>query len=252
MNGSREIGFTILSMTISLAAVFIPIVFMGGIVGRLLHEFAVTIILAIVFSGIVSITLTPMLCSRMLQQRGRPGAQRLLSLERAHLRPHAVALRAHAALEPEPPSGHLRHVSGEPGRGGRPVHDPAAGLPADRRHQRAARRRPKRRTALPSTRWCAISRRRPPSSTPIPTSTARCRRSAPADRRRHEQRLHVHPPEGSLRTARSAPTKSCGELNRKLAAIPGINVFLQNPPVFRIGGQNTKAALSIHACRISI
>ncbi len=67
LKGSREIAFTILSMTASLAAVFIPIVFMGGIVGRLLHEFAVTIVLAIVFSGIVSITLTPMLCSRLLR-----------------------------------------------------------------------------------------------------------------------------------------------------------------------------------------
>jgi len=67
VHGSREIGFTILSMTISLAAVFIPIVFMGGIVGRLLHEFAVTIVLAIVVSGIVSVTLTPMLCSRILK-----------------------------------------------------------------------------------------------------------------------------------------------------------------------------------------
>ena len=65
--GSSEIGFTILSMTISLAAVFIPIVFMGGIVGRLLHEFAVTIILAILFSGVISITLTPMLCARILK-----------------------------------------------------------------------------------------------------------------------------------------------------------------------------------------
>ncbi|HKU54808.1 MAG TPA: efflux RND transporter permease subunit [Rhizomicrobium sp.] len=67
MKGSSEIGFTILSMTISLAAVFIPIVFMGGIVGRLLHEFAVTIILAILFSGIISLTLTPMLCARILK-----------------------------------------------------------------------------------------------------------------------------------------------------------------------------------------
>ena len=67
MKGSGEIGFTILSMTISLAAVFIPIVFMGGIVGRLLHEFAVTIILAILFSGVISITLTPMLCARILK-----------------------------------------------------------------------------------------------------------------------------------------------------------------------------------------
>src|SRR6476659_5870246 len=67
MKGSSEIGFTILSMTISLAAVFIPIVFMGGIVGRLLHEFAVTIILAILFSGVISLTLTPILCARILR-----------------------------------------------------------------------------------------------------------------------------------------------------------------------------------------
>jgi multidrug efflux pump subunit AcrB len=65
--GAAEIGFTILSMTVSLAAVFIPIVFMGGIVGRLLHEFAVTIVLTILISGLVSVTLTPMLCSRFLK-----------------------------------------------------------------------------------------------------------------------------------------------------------------------------------------
>ena len=67
MKGSAEIGFTILSMTLSLAAVFIPIVFMSGILGRLLHEFAVTIILAIVLSGVISVTLTPMLCARFLK-----------------------------------------------------------------------------------------------------------------------------------------------------------------------------------------
>jgi HAE1 family hydrophobic/amphiphilic exporter-1 len=65
-NGSREIGFTIVSMTLSLVAVFIPILFMGGIVGRLLHEFAVTIGVAILVSGFVSLSLTPMLCSRFL------------------------------------------------------------------------------------------------------------------------------------------------------------------------------------------
>jgi len=66
LKGSREIGFTILSITVSLAAVFIPILFMGGIIGRLLHEFAITIMIAIVVSGIVSVTLTPMLCARVL------------------------------------------------------------------------------------------------------------------------------------------------------------------------------------------
>jgi len=68
LRGSEEIGFTIISMTVSLAAVFIPIVFMGGIIGRLLHEFAVTIIVAILISGLVSVTLTPMLCARVLRR----------------------------------------------------------------------------------------------------------------------------------------------------------------------------------------
>jgi HAE1 family hydrophobic/amphiphilic exporter-1 len=65
--GSREIGFTIVSMTISLVAVFIPVLFLGGVVGRLLHEFAVTIGVAVLVSGFVSLTLTPMLCSRFLK-----------------------------------------------------------------------------------------------------------------------------------------------------------------------------------------
>ena len=65
--GAREVGFTILSMTLSLAAVFIPVLFMGGIIGRLFHEFAVTIGAAILVSGVVSLTLTPMLCSRFLK-----------------------------------------------------------------------------------------------------------------------------------------------------------------------------------------
>ena len=72
IKGGREIGFTILSMTLSLAAVFIPVLFMGGILGRLLNEFAVTIAVAILISGFVSLSLTPMLCSRFL--KGAHGA----------------------------------------------------------------------------------------------------------------------------------------------------------------------------------
>jgi hydrophobic/amphiphilic exporter-1 (mainly G- bacteria), HAE1 family len=70
LNGSKEIGFTILSMTFSLVAVFIPVLFMGGILGRLLHEFAVVISVAILVSGVVSLTLTPMLASRFLRPHG--------------------------------------------------------------------------------------------------------------------------------------------------------------------------------------
>jgi HAE1 family hydrophobic/amphiphilic exporter-1 len=69
--GSREIGFTIVSMTLSLAAVFIPVLFMGGVLGRLFREFSVTICVAILISGVVSVTLTPMLCSRFLKHGAR-------------------------------------------------------------------------------------------------------------------------------------------------------------------------------------
>jgi HAE1 family hydrophobic/amphiphilic exporter-1 len=88
LNGSREIGFTILSMTLSLAAVFIPVLFMSGILGRLLHEFSVVIMTAVLVSGVVSLTLTPMLCSRFLRH---PRAQR-------HGRLYAVSERAFAGM----------------------------------------------------------------------------------------------------------------------------------------------------------
>jgi HAE1 family hydrophobic/amphiphilic exporter-1 len=76
LKGSKEIGFTIISMTLSLAAVFIPVLFMGGIIGRLFTEFSVTIGVAVLLSGVIALTLTPMLCSRFikpqsLEKRGR-------------------------------------------------------------------------------------------------------------------------------------------------------------------------------------
>jgi HAE1 family hydrophobic/amphiphilic exporter-1 len=74
LKGAGEIGFTIMSMTLSLVAVFIPVLFMGGILGRLLHEFAVTITASILVSGLVSLTLTPMLCSRFLKPHRGAGA----------------------------------------------------------------------------------------------------------------------------------------------------------------------------------
>ena len=84
VEGSREVAFTIVSMTLSLAAVFIPVLFMGGVVGRLLHEFAVTIGVAILVSGFVSISLTPMLAARFLRAPGAIRHGRLyMSIERA-------------------------------------------------------------------------------------------------------------------------------------------------------------------------
>ncbi|HAK88544.1 MAG: acriflavine resistance protein B [Nitrospirae bacterium GWB2_47_37] len=78
--GSKEIGFTIISMTLSLVAVFIPVLFMAGMLGRMLHEFAVTITIAILISGVVSLTLTPMLCSRFLKPHSEERHGRLYNM----------------------------------------------------------------------------------------------------------------------------------------------------------------------------
>src|SRR5262249_46282572 len=69
INSAKEISFTILSMTVSLAAVFLPLVLMSGLMGRIFREFSVTIIISIFASGIVSLTLTPLMCARMLGER---------------------------------------------------------------------------------------------------------------------------------------------------------------------------------------
>jgi HAE1 family hydrophobic/amphiphilic exporter-1 len=83
VKGSKEIAFTIVSMTLSLAAVFVPILFMGGILGKLFHEFAITIAAAVLFSGFVSLTLTPMVSSRILRAPGQSKHNRLyLGIER--------------------------------------------------------------------------------------------------------------------------------------------------------------------------
>ncbi|MBI1735493.1 MAG: efflux RND transporter permease subunit [Candidatus Rokubacteria bacterium] len=96
LRGAREVGFTILSMTVSLAAVFLPVLFMGGVVGRLLHEFAVVIGAAVIVSGVVSLTLTPMLCSRFLSSPHREHSPLYQASERfftAMLGAYEVTLR---------------------------------------------------------------------------------------------------------------------------------------------------------------
>jgi multidrug efflux pump len=70
LEGAGQIGFTIISLTVSLIAVLIPLLFMGGVIGRLFSEFAVTLAVTIVISGVVSLTLVPMLCARLLRAKG--------------------------------------------------------------------------------------------------------------------------------------------------------------------------------------
>ena len=156
-DGSKEIAFTIVSMTLSLAAVFIPVLFMGGIVGRLLHEFAVTIGVAILVSGFVSISLTPMLCSRFLKP---PHAQRhgrfYNAFERmfdAWLRLYDCTLRLALRFRAVTMVG----VGAAPGRHGLSVHDHPERLPAERGQRAASASTPRRSRGSASTRWCAIS-----------------------------------------------------------------------------------------------
>ena len=106
LNGSKEIGFTIITMTTSLAAVFIPVLFMAGVLGRLFREFAVTITAAILISGVVSVTLTPMLCSRFLRVaalHAKSGLAAVLErafawLQRQYARSLLVVLRHRPAM----------------------------------------------------------------------------------------------------------------------------------------------------------
>jgi len=92
LEGSREIGFTIVSMTISLAAVFIPVLFMGGVLGRLFREFAVTICASILISGVVSVTLTPMMCSRFLRSSHEKRHSWFYRVTESFFRPDAAHL----------------------------------------------------------------------------------------------------------------------------------------------------------------
>ncbi|HKU43705.1 MAG TPA: efflux RND transporter permease subunit, partial [Polyangiales bacterium] len=89
LQGAREIGFTIVSITVSLLAAFIPLLLMGGVVGRLFREFAVTLAVAIVLSAVVSLTLTPMLCSQLLRRHAGTQGKLSRALERPWLALHA-------------------------------------------------------------------------------------------------------------------------------------------------------------------
>ena len=102
LNGAREIGFTVISLTLSLIAVFIPLLFMSGLVGRMFREFALTLTIAVVISAIVSLTLTPMMCSRLLRHRSagaqgfcRPLLQRRHGPRRARLSPTLLWVLRH-------------------------------------------------------------------------------------------------------------------------------------------------------------
>src|SRR5437868_6689206 len=235
LDGAREIGFTIVSMTLSLAAVFIPVLFMGGIIGRLLHEFAVTIGMAILISGFVSLTLTPMLCSRFLrppkqQSHGRlyrafesffDGMLRTYDWSLKHVLKHRIATMFTLAAVLVVSIYMFMII-------------PKGFLPSDDTSQ-------------------------------VFAATEGAQGVSFDDMARHQQELAAivqNDPnvdsfsssigQGSLnagrlfmrlkpRSQRVGVDEVIQELRPKLATVPGIQVFLQNPPPIRIGGQLTKS-----------
>ena len=113
LKGASEIGFTVISLTVSLIAVFIPLLFMSGLVGRMFREFALTLTIAVVTSAIVSLTLTPMMCSRMLKHLNEEFEVPGLATCQPRHRSHGRLLSPYAALGAAAPARHavgdLRH-----------------------------------------------------------------------------------------------------------------------------------------------
>ncbi|MBN8447999.1 MAG: efflux RND transporter permease subunit [Candidatus Accumulibacter sp.] len=240
IKGAREIGFTILSMTISLVAVFIPVLFMRGIVGRLLHEFAVTICVAILVSGLVSLTLTPMLCSRFIKRvepdsHGRlfqaferffaallAAYERTLRLAMAHPRMVLASFLATLALTGLLFAAVPREFlpSGDSGRiiafteGAQDV-----SFAAMAQHQRALAEIVAQEPDIQSFMSAVGAGGVRPTAN---TGTL----------------FMILKPRGERR---SSPDEIIQRLRPKLAEVPGIKAYLQNPPVIRIGGQLTAA-----------
>ncbi|HEU4649115.1 MAG TPA: efflux RND transporter permease subunit [Gemmatimonadales bacterium] len=238
LEGAREVGFTILSMTLSLAAVFIPLIFMGGLVGRLFREFAITIAAAVLVSGIVSVTLTPMLCSRFLKgpsglRHGRwfdaservfdaalHAYERSLELVMRH-RPltlvfSAIILALTAVLFVKVPKGLF---------------------PSDDTGLLIARTEAAQGTAFDEMARLheqadAIATRDPNVAGVMAAVGVGGASTAP-----NEGSLYI-----ALKPAGQRPPAQAvaAELSRRLARIPGLMVYIQNPPSIRIGGRTSK------------
>jgi HAE1 family hydrophobic/amphiphilic exporter-1 len=241
IKGAREIGFTIVSMTLSLMAVFIPVMFMGGIVGRLLHEFAVTICAAILVSGFVSLTLTPMLASRYLRhiepaEHGRvfmaferffgallAGYDKSLSWAMRHprlvLASFVATLAVTAYLYSQVPKDFL--PNGDIGQIVASTEGAQDASFAEMvRQQRAA---------------AAIVAQDPA----VRTLASFVGATGPRPTTNSGTLVINLKPKGVER--RETPEEIIARLRPKLAAVPGIRVFLQNPPPIRIGGMITSA-----------
>jgi HAE1 family hydrophobic/amphiphilic exporter-1 len=239
LKGSREIGFTIISMTISLAAVFIPVLFMGGILGRLLNEFAVTISAAILVSGLVSLSLTPMLGSRFLREHRKEKQNRLFqwservfdgmlatyrwTLQRvmahraAMMGVSAIVLIATIYLFIEIPKGFIpSEDTGQISATTEAAQD--ISFESMVKHQRAA----------------AAIVQQDPNVEAFMSSVGAGGPNSTSNNGRFLIRLKP------ANQRRLSADEVIQELRPKLARIPGMNVYLQNPPAINVGGRTSK------------
>ncbi len=246
LKGSGQIGFTILSMTLSLAAVFIPIVFMGGIMGRLFREFSITIVSAILLSGLVSLTLTPMLCSRFLRPvaRGRHGKVYRASergfeaMYRAYERSlhwvlrHRLAILAINAIILLATLWLLVVV-------------PKGFIPDEDNSQIFTVTETAQGTAFPALvrRQKAVVDivRKDPNVHAFFSGVGGAGSASQGGQNFGRMFLHLVTPDQRDLDVNGV----IQELRRKVAVVPGITVFMQNPPAIRIGGRLTKSLYQI-------
>ncbi len=239
IKGAREIGFTIISMTLSLTAVFIPVMFMSGIVGRLLHEFAVTICAAILVSGLVSLTLTPMLCSRYIKAAGTERHGRvyialekffdaLLSRYRSSLawtmsRPRLVLMVFIATLALSSLLFITIHKDFLPSGDTGQIIAYTEGA-QDASFEAMVQRQRAVATILAADKNVEAFMSSVGAGGPRPTANT------------GTMFIRLKP-----RGERLSAEQVIQELRPKLQVVPGIKVYLQNPPPIRIGGQITSA-----------
>jgi HAE1 family hydrophobic/amphiphilic exporter-1 len=239
-NGSREIGFTIVSMTLSLAAVFIPVLFMGGILGRLLEEFAVTIGVAILVSGFVSLSLTPMLCSRFL----RPAAEvRHSGLYRASERAFDLMKDVYDwSLR-----GVLRHrfltLAGSLAILAATVYlflgMPKGFLPSEDTGQISGSSEAAQGTSFEEMSRLQLQLATIVSQDPNVEAFNTSVGSGPGGGAVNAGWMFIRLKSRSQR--RLSADEVIEELRPKLATVPGVRIFLQNPPPIRIGGYMTRS-----------
>ena len=238
-DGAKEVEFTIIAMTVSLVAVFIPVLFMGGIVGRLLQEFAVTIGVAILVSCFVSISLTPMLCSRFLKTAHGKKHGRLYNLTERMFDGSLWAYDVSLQFAPQASRRDDGAVVAVRRRSGVSVRDRAEGISADRGSgpfQRQRRSDPGHR----------LRRNGPPPAGSGGDSRAgsRHRRFQQQHwRRRRKGRRGSSSNQGRISVdlkPRSERTRSVDQimasLRPKLSQVPGVRVFMVNQPPINLGG----------------